>query len=183
MGKASIRRRVTRKRVNRKNKKTRRKGVNQTGGRRRRPNGPGTAGAASGNNGLMNEGGPDYLNAVEKAEAIALIRANNQEELLALLDSRTFPDDDALIAAVTMPGANIEMISEVISKTPINSDTEVKISDAIHENSALLTEVLEILHAEEARQEEARRLEEQEKKYANTGGVSTPLPRTMNEED
>lgn len=182
MGKATVRRRITRKdKVNRKNKKTQRKGKKQTGGRRR-PNGPGTGGASA-NNANMYEGGSDYLNAEKKAEAIGLIRAKNLEGLLALLDTRTFPDDDALMAAVTMAEPNIEMISEVMSRTPISEDTEIKISDAIHENSGLLTEVLEILHTEEERQEEARRLQEQEQKYANhnNGRVSTPLPRMNND--
>jgi hypothetical protein len=184
MGKASIRRRVTRKRkLNRKNKKTRRKGVNQTGGRRR-PNGSGTGGASpSPNNGQMNEGGPDYLNEVEKAEAIALIQANNQEGLLALLDTRTFPDDSALMAAVTMPGANMAMISEVIFRTYIHGDTEDKISAAMEETPDLLIEVIDALKEQELRQEEAAALAQQEQKQANNNGrVSTPLPR-MNEED
>ena len=181
MGKTTIRRRLTRKRkLTRKNKKTQRKGKKQTGGRRR-PDGS----VSSANNANMYEGGPDYLNEAEKAEAIRLIQSNNLEGLRRLLDGRNFSDDGALMDAVTMAEPNIEIISEVMSRTPISEDTEIKISDAIHENPELLTDVLEILNAEEARQEEARRLQEQEQKYAkhNNGRVSTPLPRTMNEDD
>jgi hypothetical protein len=174
---------VTRKLVSGKNKKTHRKGKKQTGGRRR-PNGLGTGGASSvsPNNANMYEGGPDYLNTAEEAEAIRLIQANNLEGLRRLLDARTFSDDGALMDAVTMAEPNIEIISEVMSRTPISEDTEINISDAIHENPELLTEVLEILHAEEARQEEARLLQEQEQKQANNNGrPSTPPPPMKNE--
>jgi hypothetical protein len=182
MGKATIRRRLTSKRkLNRKNKKTQRKGKKQSGGRRR-PDGPGTAGAAYANNGVMNEGGPDYLNEEEKGRAIELITANKLEELRPLLEGRSFQDHDALMAAVTMRGANEEMISEVMVRTPIGPSTESNISTAIHTDSDLQTMFLEILNAEEERREEARRLQEQEQKYANNDRVSTPLPRTMNEE-
>jgi hypothetical protein len=171
---------VTRKRVIRKDKKTRRKGAKQTGGRRR-PNGPGTAGGG-GNNGLMNEGGPDYLNEAEKAQAIALIQANNKDGLLTLLGTRTFPDDSALMAAVTMQGANMAMISEVIFRTYIHGDTEDKISAAMEETPDLLIEVIDALKEQELRQEEAAALAQQEQKQANNNGrVSTPPP--MNHED
>lgn len=187
MGKATIRRRLTSKRkVNRKNKKTQRKGKKQTGGRRR-PNGAGTGGAASAsasaspNNGNMNEGGPDDLSYVEKAEAIRLIQANKRVELLELLGTRTFPDDGALMTAVKMRGANMEMISEVIFRTYIHADTEDKISEAMEETPGLLIEVIDALKEQELRQEEAAALAQQEQKYANNGRVSTPPP--MNHED
>jgi len=178
MGKASIRRRVTRKRkLNRKNKKTQRKGKKQTGGRRR-PDGS----VSSGNNGAMNEGGPDYLNEAEKAEAIRLIRANNRVRLIEFLGTRTFPDDGALMAAVKMQGANIEMITEVIFRTYIHGDTEDKISEAMEETPDLLIEVIDALKEQELRQEEAAALAQQEQKQANSNGrVSTPPP--MNHED
>jgi hypothetical protein len=185
-GKGVPRKLMTRKRkLNRKNKKTRRKGVKQTGGRRR-PNGPGTGGAtasasasASANNGHMNEGGPDDLN----EEAIRLIQANNREGLLELLGTRVFPDDEALMEAVTMPGANMEMISEVIFRTYIHGDTEDKISAAMEETPDLLIEVIDALKEQELRQEEAAALAQQEQKYPNhnNGRVSTPPP--MNHED
>jgi hypothetical protein len=124
-----------------------------------------------------------YLNEAEKAEAIALIQANNQEGLLTLLGTRTFPDDSVLMAAVTMPGANMEMISEVIFRTYIHGDTEDKISAAMEETPDLLIEVIDALKEQELRQEEAAALAQQEQKQANNNGrVSTPLPR-MNEED
>lgn len=175
---------VTRKRkLNRKNKKTRRKGVKQTGGRRR-PNGPGTGGAsasasASANNGHMNEGGPDDLN----EEAIRRIQANNIGGLLELLGTRTFPDDEALMEAVTMPGANMEMISEVIFRTYIHGDTEDKISAAMEETPDLLIEVIDALKEQELRQEEAAALAQQEQKYPNhnNGRPVTPPPHMNNE--
>jgi hypothetical protein len=170
MGKASIRRKVTRKRkLNRKNKKTQRKGKKQTGGRRR-PDGPGTEGAAA------------YLNEEEKGRAIELIEANNLEELRPLLEGRSFQDHDALMAAVRMPGANEAMISEVMVRTPIGPSTESNISTAIHTDSDLQTMFLEILNAEEERREEARRLQQQEQKQANNNGrPATPPPPIKNE--
>jgi len=176
MGKPTIRRRVTRKRkLNRKNKKTRRKGVKQIGGRRR-PDGS----VSSGNNDVMYD--ESYLNEAEKAEAIALIQANNKDGLLTLLGTRTFPDDSALMAAVTMPGANMAMISEVIFRTYIHGDTEDKISAAMEETPDLLIEVIDALKEQELRQEEAAVLAQQEQKQANSNGrVSTPPP--MNHED
>jgi len=176
MGKPTIRRRVTRKRkLNRKNKKTRRKGVKQIGGRRR-PDGS----VSSGNNDVMYD--ESYLNEAEKAEAIALIQANNKDGLLTLLGTRTFPDDSALMAAVTMPGANMAMISEVIFRTYIHGDTEDKISAAMEETPDLLIEVIDALKEQELRQEEAAALAQQEQKQANNNGrVSTPPP--MNHED
>jgi len=178
MGKPTIRRRVTRKRkLNRKNKKTRRKGAKQTGGRRR-PNGSGTAGV--GNNDVMYD--ESYLSEEEKEEAIRLIRANNRVRLIEFLGTRTFPDDGALMAAVKMQGANMEMISEVIFRTYIHGDTEDKISEAMEETPDLLIEVIDALKEQELRQEEAAALAQQEQKQANSNGrVSTPPP--MNHED
>jgi hypothetical protein len=131
----------------------------------------------------MNEGGPDYLSEAEKAQAISLIQANNKDGLIDLLGTRTFPDDDALMAAVRMREANIAMISEVIFRTYIHGDTEDKISADMEETPDLLIEVIDALKEQELRQEEAAALAQQEQKQANNNGrVSTPLPR-MNEED
>lgn len=185
--KKSIRRRVckrvTCKRVSHKNKKTRRIVLKQTGGRSR-PNGNGTAGAAasaSANNDAMNQGGPDYLNEEEKAEAIGLIQANNLEGLRSLLGARTFPDDKALMEAVTMSGANIQMISEVIFKTYIHGDTEDKISAAMEETPDLLIEVIDALKQQELRQEEAAALALAIESLAkNNGRPSTPPPPMKN---
>ena len=178
MGKATVRRRITRKRkVNRKNKKTQCKGKKQSGGRRR-PDGS----VSSGNNGSMNEGGTDYLNEEKKEEAIAYIQDNKLDELLELLGTRTFPDDGALMAAVRMEEPNIRIISEVIFRTYIHGYTENNISAAMEKTPDLLIEVIDALKQQELRQEEAAALAQQEKKYANNGRVSTPLPR-MNNDD
>jgi hypothetical protein len=176
MGKASIRRRVTRKRkLNRKNKKTQRKGKKQTGGRRR-PDGS----VSSGNNGAMNEGGPDYLSEEEKEEAIGLIQDNKVDELDFLLGERTFPDDDTLIVAVQTPGVIMEMISKVIFRTYIHHDTQ-HILDNMHETFPFREQVIRELQMQKGRQEEAAALAQQEQKYANNGRVSTPPPHMNNE--
>jgi len=180
MAKPTIRRRLTRKRkVNRKNKKTHRKGKKQSGGRRR-PDGPGTGGAL-GNNGAMNEGGPDYLSEEEKEEAIGLIQRNEIGPLLTLLGTRTFPDDDTLIVAVTTPGVHMEMISEVIFRTYIDDNTETQISRAIGHNFPYQRQVMEELRMQKQRQQEQAALAQQEQKQANNNGrPSTPLPPMRN---
>ena len=184
MGKATIRRRLTSKRkVNRKNKKTQRKGKKQTGGHRR-PNGAETAGggAANGNNGngVNNQ---RYLNYVEdkriKEEAIALIKENKLEELRALLGQRSFSDDEPLMTAVTIPEPNIDIIREIVSRTEIVDETHHKISDAIYENSELLTQVFDLLEEQEEVQKEQERLANAQPNYAPNAAAGGGPPRAV----
>ena len=202
MGKATVRRKVTRKgKVNRKNKKTQRKGLNQRGGRRR-PNGPGTAGGGGGGGGGggvapngNNSNGENYQNHLKyveqernkeeanyleeqriKAEAIKLIEAGNLEELRALLGQRSFSDDDALMTAVTMAEPNMDIIQEVISRTEIDDDTHNKISDAIYKNPKLLTKVFDLLEEQEEHQKEGGRLANAEPNYAPSAAAAGGPP-------
>lgn len=198
MGKATVRRKITRKaKVNRKNKKTQRKGPNQRGGRRR-PNGEDTAGAgtANGNNGNGVNNDQHHLNYLKhernkaeaiylederiKAEAIALIQAGKLEELRALLGQRSFSDDDALMTAVTMAEPNMDIIQEVVSRTEIDDDTHNKISDAIYKNPELLTQVFDLLEEQEERQKEAELLANAEPNYAPSAAAGGSPPAVAN---
>lgn len=191
MGKATIRRRLTRKRkVNRKNKKTQRKGKKQTGGRRR-PNGPGTGGGGGGGGGGVAPNGNNsngvndqrYSNYLEderiKAEAIALIQSGKLEELRQLLGERSFSDDEALMTAVTMAEPNMDIIQEIIYRTEIDDDTHNKISDAIYKNPELLTKVFDLLEEQEERQKEGERLANAEPNYAPNAAAGGAPPRAV----
>lgn len=200
MGKATVRRKITRKaKVNRKNKKTQRKGKKQTGGRRR-PDGLETAGGGGGHgtangnngNGVNDQHHLNYLkherNKAEaiylederiKAKAIALIQAGKLEELRALLGQRSFSDDEALMTAVTMAKPNMDIIQEVISRTEIVDETHHKISDAIYKNSELLTEVFDLLEKQEERQKEAELLANAEPNYASHAAAAGGSPRAV----